>query len=417
MSEGIAARGSLRGDQDGPPAYAALTLVGILFINMVGFGIVIPLLPFYGLAFSAEPWQVALIFSAFSVGSLFGEPLWGRLSDLYGRRILLISTVSGNCLCYLALAFADTAWLAFAIRLLGGFASGNGSVVQAYIADVTPPEKRARRMSWLGAAFAIGLIVGPAIGGSFVDESRGVPGFRIPLLLASAASACSLVALLLFVKEPRTRIVVARPKLKIGSALAQVVKHPVIGRLMLLTLLVSFAFTGVEVMFGLWAHARFGWGAREIGQCFAIAGAISAFTQIFVTGRLSERYGEAHVLAGGMAMTVVGCFLQPFSNGLMMTTALISLTAAGQSIAFPNVVTLISRTCDPSRQGQVLGFNNATGAFGRTTGPFTASLGFGHISPNLPYFAAAGLVAPAILLALRAVRHERRHNISKAPPE
>ena len=166
-------------------------------------------------------------------------------------------------------------------------------------------------------------------------------------------------------------------------------------------------------MFGLWAHARFGWGAREIGQCFAIAGAISAFTQIFVTGRLSERYGDAHVLAGGMALTVVGCLLQPFSTGLVMTTLLISLTAAGQSIAFPNVVALISRASDPSRQGQVLGFNNATGAFGRTTGPFCASLGFSHISPNLPYFAAAGLVAPAIFLALSAVRHERRHAAKK----
>ncbi len=324
-----------------------------------------------------------------------------------------MSTVLGNCLCYFALAFADTAWLAFAIRLLGGFASGNGSVVQAYIADVTPPEKRARRMSWLGAAFAIGLVVGPAIGGSFVDESRGVPGFRVPLLIASAASACSLVAILLFVREPRARIVETRETLKVGAALTEVVKHPVIGRLMLLTLLVSFAFTGIEVMFGLWAHARFGWGAREIGQCFAIAGAISAFTQIFVTGRLSERYGDAHVLAGGMALTVVGCLLQPFSTGLVMTTLLISLTAAGQSIAFPNVVALISRASDPSRQGQVLGFNNATGAFGRTTGPFCASLGFSHISPNLPYFAAAGLVAPAIFLALSAVRHERRHAAKK----
>jgi DHA1 family tetracycline resistance protein-like MFS transporter len=383
-----------------------------MFINMVGFGIVIPLLPFYGLAFNAPPWQVALIFSAFAVGSLFGEPIWGRLSDIHGRRLLLISTVSANCICYLALAFAETAWMAFCIRLIGGFASGNGAVVQAYIADVTPVDKRARRMGWLGAAFAIGLIVGPALGGSFVDESKGVAGFRIPLLIASGASALSLMAILLFVQEPRARKKTAHPKRNMRAAFSQVTGHPVIARLMLVTLLVSFAFTGVEVMFGLWAHERFGWGASEIGRCFAIAGAISAFNQLFLTGRLSERFGEARVLAVGMAMTVFSCLLQPFSNGVIMTTLLISVTAAGQSIAFPNVAALISRASDPLRQGQILGFNNATGAFGRVTGPFLASLAFSNISPNLPYFAAALLVTPAIFLALSAVREERRQ-ISK----
>jgi len=377
---------------------------------MVGFGIVIPLLPFYGLAFNAPPWQVALIFSAFAVGSLFGEPIWGRLSDIHGRRLLLISTVSANCLCYFALAFAETAWIAFLIRLVGGFASGNGSVVQAYIADVTPQKERVRRMGWLGAAFAIGLIVGPALGGSFVDESKGVAGFRIPLLIASGASALSLIAILLFVREPNQRQKLVHEKLNIRIAFSQVSRHPVIARLMMVTLLVSLAFTGIEVMFGLWAHDRFGWGAAEIGRCFAIAGAISAFNQLFLSGRLSERFGEAQMLAVGMAMTVVSCLLQPFSNGILMTTALISITAAGQSIAFPNVVALISRSSDPSRQGQVLGFNNATGALGRITGPFLASLAFTNISPDLPYFAAAMLVTPAIFLALSAVREERRQN-------
>ncbi|MDP3298708.1 MAG: MFS transporter, partial [Phenylobacterium sp.] len=131
---------------------AAPSLIAVVFINMLGFGIIVPLLPFYAKSFDAPAWQIALIFSAYSAGAFFGEPFWGRLSDRYGRKPILISTIAGNCLCYLALAFAPNVWIALAVRFLGGLASGNGSVIQGDIADVTPPEKRARRMSHMGAA-------------------------------------------------------------------------------------------------------------------------------------------------------------------------------------------------------------------------------------------------------------------------
>src|SRR5271154_708374 len=143
-------------------AAALPTLLFVLFINLVGFGVVVPLLPFYGKSFNASAWQVMLVFSAYAIGAFFGEPFWGRLSDRIGRKPILISTVCGNCLCYLALAFAPNIYVAFLVRLMGGMASGNGSVVQGYIADVTPHEQRAGRMSMLGGAFNFGFIVGPA---------------------------------------------------------------------------------------------------------------------------------------------------------------------------------------------------------------------------------------------------------------
>jgi MFS family permease len=188
------------------------------------------------------------------------------------------------------------------------------------------------------------------------------------------------------------------------SAIGDAFRNPVIGRLMLLTFLVGFAFTGIESTFGLWGQAKFGWGPRQISVCFAAVGVVAAVTQFWVTGPLSERYGEARMLAVGMTMTVFGCALQPLSTGLASTTALMCLTAVGQSVAWPNVSALISRTADPHRQGQIMGLNNAAGAFARFVGPFCAGLTFAGISINAPFWQGALIVAPAILLALSAAR-------------
>src|ERR1700760_4116807 len=132
-----------------PSPWAAPSLIGVIFINMLGFGIIVPLLPFFAKSMNAAPWQIALIFSAYAMGGFFGEPFWGRVSDRVGRKPILISTVCGNCLCYLALAFAPNIYIAFFVRLLGGMASGNGGVIQGYLADVTPHAQRAGRMSML----------------------------------------------------------------------------------------------------------------------------------------------------------------------------------------------------------------------------------------------------------------------------
>jgi MFS family permease len=387
-----------------PSPWAAPSLIAVIFINMLGFGIIVPLLPFYAKSMSAEPWQISLIFSAYAMGGFFGEPFWGRLSDRYGRKPLLISTITGNCLCYLALAFAPNVLVAFIVRFLGGLASGNGAVIQGYIADVTPPERRARMMSRQGAAWNVGMIVGPAVGGAFAHVDSGPIGFRIPLFIAAGLSALAVTAIILFIRESRVRDQSISHRPSRWAAVGDAIRHPVIGRLMLLTFLVGCAFTGIESTVGLWGQAKFGWGPREISVCFAAVGVVAAITQFFVTGPLSERYGEGRMLAVGMGLTVVGCALQPLSTGLASTTALMCLTAVGQSVAWPNVGALISRTADPHRQGQILGLNNAAGAFARFIGPFCAGLTFAGISINAPFWQGALVTLPAIFLALSAAR-------------
>lgn len=386
------------------PRWAALSLIALIFLNQLGFGIVVPLLPFYAKSFNAPAWLIALIFSAFSIGTFFGEPFWGRLSDKYGRKPLLISTICGNCVCYFALAFAPSAWVAFFIRLLGGLSSGNGSVVQGYLADVTPPEKRARAMSYMSASWNVGLIVGPSLGGLFAKPSLGPVGFQLPLFIASGLFATSAACIALFIRESRARDMTNTFRPNRWAAFGEAVRNPVIGRLFLLTFMVGFAFTGIESVFGLWTQARFGWGPRDVGVAFAFVGVASAITQMTMTGPLSEKYGQATMLAIGMAITMVCIGLQPLSNGGTMTIVLMSLSAIGQSVAWPNVSAMISQNAEPHRQGQILGLNNAMGAAARVVGPFCAGLSFSGLTVNGPYIQGALVVAPAILLAMSAGR-------------
>jgi DHA1 family tetracycline resistance protein-like MFS transporter len=397
---------TLQADASSPrrSAWALYTLLSVTFINILGFGIVVPLLPFYGQSFHAEPWQIGLIFSAYAMGSFFGEPFWGRLSDRIGRKPILVSTTLANCLCYGALAFAPNIEFAFIIRFIGGMAAGNGSVIQGYIADVTAPEDRAGRMATLGAAYNIGFILGPVVGGVLAKPSAGHLGFQIPLLAAALLAGLSSMGILLLVKESR-RVRAAQPNPPSRWAIiGYAARHPVIGRLMLLTFMVGFAFNGIESVFGLWAHHRFTWQPRDVGLCFAFSGLVSSPTQFLLTGTLSRRFGEGRMLAVGMVGTVIAMALQPFGDGGWMTYGLMAMTALCSSVAFPNAGALMSRVIDENHQGQIMGLNNAVGALARFVGPAGAALVYSSISIDGPYFLGALVVAPAILLALGAAK-------------
>jgi MFS family permease len=383
---------------------AIFTLLGVMFVNMVGFGIVVPLLPFYAKSFQAPAWQMALIFSAYAAGAFFGEPFWGRMSDRLGRKPILISTVCGNCLCYFALAFAPNIWLAFLIRLLGGMASGNGSVIQGYIADVTPPDARSGRMSMLGAAYNLGFIVGPALGGLLANPAAGHDGFRLPLIIASSLAALCALGIIRFVKEsrrPHHDLFEAQPSR--WTVAGRAFTHPVIVRLMAVMFLAGSAFMGIEFVFSLWSAARFGWSTFEVGWAFAVTGVVAVACQLAVTGPASRRFGEARVLACGMALTALAIALLPLSRG-MGVVVLLMFSAFGQSIAGPNISSLISRHAEIAHQGQYLGLNNAAGALARLAGPLAAGLVFSNIGVDAPFYLAGLLVAPAILLALQARR-------------
>ena len=389
--------------------FALPVLLLIVFISLIGFGVVMPLLPFYAHVFDAPAWQVTLMFSTFSLGQFLGEPFWGRMSDRIGRRPVLMFTIFMSALGYVALAFAPGIWIAIATRLIAGFFGGNISTIQGYIADITPPEKRASRLGLIGAAFGLGFVVGPTMGGLLARPELGAAGFRPPLLAAGALCIVAGIGLFLFVKESRRPSGVAaggRPGQ--FAALKDALEHPVLRRLLATTLVAFIGFSAMQATVGLWGQARFGWTPRDVGLISAASGVALALSQGLAAGHAVRMFGEVATLVGGLSLTALTLLVQAFAPWEELAIGGQVAMAVGFSICQPSTTSLISRSSKAEHQGSMLGVNAACGALARISGPIVAGLLFG-VAVNAPLvFAALGMV-PAIWLATRAGVALRQH--------
>ena len=374
-----------------------------VFLNLVGFGLIVPLLPFFAESLDASAWQVTLMFSAYSLGQFFAEPFWGRLSDRIGRKPVLVATTALNVAGYLMLAFAPNIWAAIAIRLFTGLGAGNISTIQGYVADVTPPERRAGRMGLIGGAFGLGFIVGPAIGGLLTRY-----GFEAPIFAAAAMSGLSCLGVALFLVESRARSAPGTPRPRFLAGLHEARANPVISRVLLVTVVYMAAFSGMEATFGLWAQARHGWGPQEVGLAFMIVGVVSAIAQAGVTGRLARRFGEARVLTFGMLLFGSSLFVQTLLPSGALVPVVMAFGAFGMALAMPNISALISRSAPPDRQGALLGLNMAAGSLARMAGPIVAGFTFDGLGADAPFLTGAVLVIPAAVMAINAGRAFRR---------
>jgi MFS transporter, DHA1 family, tetracycline resistance protein len=387
---------------------ALSAMLAVVFVNLVGFGLVVPLIPFFAKALDAQAWQVTLMFAAFSLGQFFGEPLWGSLSDKIGRRPILIITTASNIAFYLALAYADTIWWAIFIRFFNGIGTGNVSCIQSYVSDMSEPHKRAARMGLIGAAFSLGFVIGPVIGGLLVHEGAGASGFRLPLFVAAAMSAIAALGVILFVSESRKRAEHAPPPPPFKDTFTAARKDPIISRVILSTLCYMTAFAGLEATFGLWADARYGWGPREVGFVFLFIGITAALMQVVFTRPLVRRYGEARVMAFGMVVFGLGFLFQAVNRIEALVIPFVMLATLGQAVIFATISATISKATGPERQGAMLGLNMATGASARIFGPVIAGLLFSQFGPDGPLWLGAIMCIPAALLALQVEKAERR---------
>jgi MFS family permease len=384
---------------------ALIVLLSVIYLMIAGFGLVIPLLPFFAQAFHAPAWQVTLLFSAFSVGQFLGEPFWGKLSDRIGRKPVLIVTITAVGVSYAALAFAPNLISAFVIRFLCGIFAGNISTLQGAMADITAPDKRAQRMGIMGAAFSAGFTTGPAIGGFLAQPSRGALGFQLPLLVAAGFALASALAVVAFVRESRPeRPALRGPK---PARLREGFAHPIISRVVVISFIVVVGFAGIEATYGLWTHARFGWGPRQIGLAFMGIGILGAVCQGWLSGRLARRYGEATTLTFGLMFMGLGLVTQGVAPVWPVAMLGFAFVCLGQSICFPNIAALISHAAPPHRQGEMLGLNMSGMALARIGGPVLAGQLFSLVAVGAPFAFSALLVLPALVFAMQIRRRTR----------
>lgn len=385
-----------------------LILFLIVFIDLVGFGIIIPLLPFYGEHFQAGPFVVAMMMASYSLGQFVAAPFWGRLSDTIGRRPVLIISLFGAALSYVWLGFASTLWMLFAARTVGGLMAGNISTAFAYIADITTPQNRAKGMGLVGAAFGLGFIAGPAIGGILAGPDPLTADFQTPAFVAAAMSFLAFVLCVAILKESlpaETRAKrTAQPRQSRLKQFKAALGNPGVGLLVLLSFLATFVFAGMETTFAMWSRRQFGWGPEQNGYLFAFIGIIAAILQGGAVGRLAKRFGEGNLIVQGALALAIGMALIPFSNSVGWLVAAMIVVAYGFSVINPALNSLISLRTSASNQGQMMGVARSATTLARVIGPAWAGILFAALGMDWPYYGGTVLMLVVAALALRALK-------------
>jgi len=347
-----------------------------VFIDLVGFGIVIPVLPFYaeGTKFGATPREVGLLFASYSVMQLIFAPVLGRLSDKYGRRPVLLISLIGTSLGFLILGFATTLWMLFLGRIIDGISGGNISTAQAYIADVTTKENRAKGMGLIGAAFGLGFVFGPAIGGVL---SRW--GINVPFLFAGTLAFANAILLYFVLPETVTQDHPARISAASGRGWRQLIeslKRPRLGFVLTIYFLSIVAFSIMTAVFSLFMMFRLGYDAFHNGWVFAYVGVISAIIQGGLIGKLVKRFGEPTLVIIGSLLFSASLFATPFIGpavglmGILLTGAVSSI---GNALNAPSLSSLASKSAGAGEQGGVLGAMQSVASLARAVGPSLAA--------------------------------------------
>lgn len=383
-----------------------LVLFLVVVIDLIGFGLIIPLLPFYGEYFQASPFVVGLLMASYSLAQFIAAPFWGRLSDRIGRRPVLLISLAGATVTYIWLGLADELWVLFAARFAGGFMAGNISAAFAYVADITTRENRARGMGVVGAAFGLGFIIGPAIGGILAGSDPHHADFQSPAFAAAGLSAVALAFGLFMLKESLSDSVRARLAARPGSTRIQqfrdTVNKPNMRLLLALSFLSIFTFAGIEATFALWSRRQFGWGPEQNGYLFALIGLLNAGLQGGMIGRMAKHFGEANLLLQGAVALAFGIALIPFATNLWLLIAAMMIATYGFSVISPALNSLISLQTGDEDQGGMMGVTRSATTMARVAGPIWAGWMFSTFGMDWPYFGGACVMMVVVGLVIRS---------------
>lgn len=375
-------------------------LIITAFVDMVGLLIILPLMPYYAREMGAGSLMVSLLVVSFTAAQLLSAPLWGRFSDRYGRRPALLVGLGAAAIAYIVFAFADSLWLLLLSRVVQGAGGGTVGVIQAYVADATEPQNRAKALGWLSAATNFGVALGPPIGSAALLMGRSGPG-----LLAAGLCLINMVFAWRYLSESRDMDDARNYEKKPGAsreALLSVVTHarepgP---RLILIYAIAMGAFSGTTAIMALFLADQFGIGENRVWIFFTYIGVISVVTRIGILGRAVDRFGEAKLSRIGLVLLAMGLASFPIVHNYALLAVTIALIPLGTAFTFPCVTSLLTRVISASERGLFMGVQQTYGGIARVIIPLWAGFAYDQFGRGVPFITSAILVLGTVFLGL-----------------
>ena len=378
-----------------------LVLIAVAFIDMIGFMLVLPVLPFYALKLHATPVQVGWIFAAFSIAQLISAPVWGRVSDRYGRRPALLIGLLASAAAYTVYGFADTLWLLFLSRFVQGAGGGTTGVAQAYVADTVRPADRARALGWLSAATSAGVVVGPILG-TFASRL----GTQGPGLIA--AGLCVVNAIFAWYWLPESRVIQASagpaPKRSVWGPALHAFLNPrtPVSRLIWIYGAGMLAFASLNAVLPLFLADEFGVNERTFGYFLTYFGLLSLVLRVVLLGPIVDRFGERATIRIGCLALIAGFLLYPVAGNLWLLAILVMpLVPIGTALLFPSTTSLLSGRVEKRDLGVTMGVAQTFGGVARSVAPVMATTLFQDLGHAWPFIGSAGIIGVVSLLAVR----------------
>ncbi len=391
---------SARGAGARPLTFIFLTV----FLDLLGVGILVPVLPFIVAEFRTDALTVGLLSLTFAAAQFFASPVLGAWSDRIGRRRVLLLSVFGTGVGYFIFGAAQTLWLLYLARLIDGFTGGNISTAQAYIADVSPPQDRAKNFGLIGAAFGLGFIIGPALGGILSHWSLRAPAYAAGILSLVTVAIGYLVLPESLPPERRTTARFRLGDLHPLGHLGEAVRRPGVARIFAAFFAMSFAMAGLQSNFAVFTHARFGLGPKGNALLFTLVGLVGVLVQGVLLRRISTADRERPIAMGGLALMAVGFAATAFVPAVVWLYPAIVVLALGSSAAGPMLTSEVSRSVGAGEQGWVLGSLQSVASLTRIAGPVWAGLAFDHVGPAAPYWSGALWVVAGLAAASLSFR-------------
>lgn len=355
-------------------------------LDLVGFGIVVPILGRYAERFGANGLQVGLMFASFSVAQMVFAPILGRISDKVGRKPVIVFSLIGTAVGSFVTGAAGALWVLFLGRILDGASGASVAVAQGAVADIAPPEQRARLMGMLGAAFGVGFVVGPALGGL-----AALGGPHVPFYLAGSIAAVNAVAAMIRLPETKPDTSHITEKHQRGSALS-----PALKRFALVGFLSMLGFAGFEATFSIWGEKQFGFTEGSASIVFVFVGVTLVAVQGGLIGPLTQRLGSRKLLRIGLSLVAVGLLLLGVTTTWPMLFVALFLLSLGQGMSGPSGSALVAELAPVERRGEAIGYQQSTAAFGRVAGPVMAGALFDHVGINSQFLVSGILIVFAV---------------------